>query len=267
MISDKRGLIFSEVLLQQFENRMLTAKKESDIMKDFKKPDLSPGIYIIVGGYGSGKSEVAVNLARFLADNRKSKDIPVAIADLDIVNPYFRSREAIETLKNLGIKSIVPEGSHFHADLPIIVPQIKGAVLEHDGYVILDVGGDDVGARVLSSLANAFSETDYNLFLVLNQNRPFTADLASTKTMIEKIEESSRLKFNGIISNTHLMDYTTAETIEEGYKFANDVSKKLKLPLMFVSGEKKILNKCDDKLITTPVLPLDRLLLKPWEKR
>ena len=121
-------------------------------VKQHRLPTFSKSILIIVGGYGSGKSEVAVNLSRQLVN---AGSAPVAIADLDIVNPYFRSREASEQLTSLGIRTINPAGGQKYADLPIILPEIKGAIEQRQGVLVLDVGGDDVGARVLSSLSES----------------------------------------------------------------------------------------------------------------
>ncbi len=230
-------------------------------MSKVKLPVLTGNTIIIVGGYGSGKSEVSVNLARHLV---QSQTDPVAIADLDIINPYFRSREAIETLTKLGIKSLVPEGGQFYADLPIVLPEIKGAIERNEGKLILDVGGDDAGARVLSSLQDAFITIDYDMYLVLNANRPFTSDVIGSIKMIEDIESSSRLKFTGLISNTHLMENTDEKTIIDGYKLAIETCDKTKLPLIFTSGLREIIEQID---LDSPILPLDRLLLKPWETK
>ncbi|RKX22574.1 MAG: cobalamin biosynthesis protein CbiA [Candidatus Zixiibacteriota bacterium] len=232
-------------------------------MSQAKITEFSKKIIIIVGGYGSGKSEVAVNLACYLKANQ---DYDIAIADLDIINPYFRSREAIKALTELGIKSIVPEGGQFYADLPIILPEIKGAIEKNnDDLLILDVGGDDTGSRVLSSLSDAFVNVEYEMLLVLNARRPFTSNLEESTKMIKDIEKSSRLKFTGLISNTHLMENTTKEIILEGVELARVVSKKLNLPLLFVSGLKNILKEIDGTKLNEATLPLERQLLKPWE--
>ncbi len=226
-------------------------------------PSFSKRIIIIVGGYGSGKSEVSVNLARHIALSQSEK---VFIADLDIVNPYFRSREAAERLSKLGIQPINPTGNQFHADLPIILPEIRGAIERNDGIVILDVGGDDVGARVLGSLEDAIAKKQHELFLVLNANRPFTSDVKSCLTMIDQIESSSGLKLTGIISNTHLLDETTPEIITDGLTLSDQVGNRLGLPVVFVSALKEVLDKTDFGNVNIPVLALDRYLLKPWER-
>ena len=226
-------------------------------------PSFSKGIIIIVGGYGSGKSEVAVNLSRHLV---ASQSEPVAIADLDIVNPYFRSREVTEQLTALGINAIVPQGELSYADTPNILPEIKGAIEQNRGKLILDVGGDDVGARVLSSLAEAFVDRSYELLLVLNKNRPFTADVDGCIKMINDIETSSRLEFTGIIANTHLMEHTTPELVLDGLKLADKVSDRTGLPVVFLSVEADLVDDSDLTETSIPVLPLHRLLLKPWER-
>jgi len=232
------------------------------LVKQQRFPTFSKSILIIVGGYGSGKSEVAVNLSRHLVTTGTA---PVAIADLDIVNPYFRSREAAKQLEALGIRVINPGGGQAYADLPIILPEIKGAIEQRQGMVVLDVGGDDVGARVLSSLAKSFEENAYEMLLVLNANRPFTSHVDGCLKMLNEIEAASRLKFTGIVSNTHLLEETTVQTILDGLTLARKVSGRSGLPVKFVSGLKTVLE-CDElDELEIPVLPLERRLLKPWE--
>lgn len=233
----------------------------------FRPPSITKEIIIIVGGYGSGKSEVSVNLARHLATEGPPDGYPISIVDLDIVNPYFRSREATEQLEQLGIRTIHPKGGSRYADLPIILPEIKAGIINRDGTMILDVGGDDAGARVLSSLADAFVPDDYELAIVLNANRPFTATVDGCLKTMSEIEGSSRLKFTGLISNTHLMEDTSTETVLSGLELAREVSNRNGLPVLFLSASAEVLAMIDPKEIDVPVLPLKRMLLKPWEKK
>lgn len=229
----------------------------------FKPTALEQSVIVVVGGLGSGKSEIAVNLAYYLSQAQPEQ---VRIADLDIHNPYFRSREAAQELEALGIKTLLPPGDQVHADLPIIIPEIKGAVMQAKDKLILDVGGDDTGARVLSSLAEAFKPGKYDLLLVLNSNRPFTADLTQSLKMITEIEASSRLKFTGIISNTHLMGDTTAETVLDGVRLSEEVGVSTGLPIAFVAVTSEIAKTLDPSSLNHPLLILNRSLLKPWEK-
>lgn len=236
----------------------------TDTSSTYRYPTFARDTIIICGGYGSGKSEVSVNLAMTFA---RSDPRPVLIADLDIINPYFRSREAVRELEAIGVKSLLPPGDQVYADLPIVIPQIKGAIEDHDGKLVLDVGGDDQGARVLSSLTDAFIPGKYELLLVLNGNRPFTADVAGARKMMNEIEAASRLRFTGIIANTHLIEHTTIEVVMDGLALAKDVSKATGLPVAFVSATRNVIAKLDLRQIDVPVLPLDRSLLKPWEKK
>jgi hypothetical protein len=228
----------------------------------FPSPSFSQNVIVIVGGFGSGKSEVSVNLARLLARSGNQ----VSIADLDIVNPYFRSRETAVALAAMGIKSLIPEGAYAMADLPIIVPEVKTAIQRAQGKLILDVGGDDTGARVLSSLADAFTPGRYELLLVLNAYRPFTADVAGTLRIMEEIETAGKLKFTGLISNSHLIEQTTVAEVLHGLNLTRQVSDETGLPVAFVSAVESVVRQLDPGKIPCPVLAIDRSLLKPWER-
>jgi hypothetical protein len=229
----------------------------------FPAPGFSRQVLVVVGGFGSGKSEVSVNLARFLS---RSTEAPVTIADLDVINPYFRSREAARALAELGIRSIIPPGDQAQADLPIIIPEIKGAIQSIKGTLILDVGGDDAGAKVLSSLSDAFTPGRYELLLTVNAYRPFTATVGGTLKIMNEIETASKLKFTGLISNSHMVEHTTPTEILHGIELSRQVAGKTGLPICFVSGLRAVLDRMTVEEIPYPVLPIDRSLLKPWER-
>ena len=146
-------------------------------------------IRIFVGHFGSGKSEVAINEALAALD----RDLQPTLVDLDVVKPYFRCRLLRETLSDRGVHLIAPEGDRFYADLPIILPEIKGAIKDPSRFVFLDSGGDDTGARVLGSFAEVLSESGYQMSLVVNMRRPFTDELGSMGQMVEKIRQAARL--------------------------------------------------------------------------
>jgi hypothetical protein len=228
-------------------------------------PAFATKIVTIVGGFGSGKSEVSVNLARYLATLPGD---PVAIADLDIINPYFRSREAAAALAGYGVLSLIPAGAYTFADLPIIIPEIHTAIERRLSRLVLDVGGDDLGARVLSSLADAFVAGQYELLLVHNARRPFTLDIDGSLKMINEIQHASRMKITGLISNTHLAAETTPSVVVEGVALAQKVADTLGVPLVFVSALHSLCSEIERQLAGAyPILPLDRELLKPWETR
>jgi len=234
----------------------------TDLSK-FRPPVFERDVIVIVGGYGSGKSEVAVNLARHLA---RTENRPVAIADLDIVNPYFRSREAAKQLDHYGIKSLIPPGELSMSELPVIIPEIKASIQSYDGRLVLDVGGDDAGATVLASLGDAFVRGRYDLLMVLNAYRPFTSDLPGSLRKMGEVEQACGLAFTGLISNSHLIEQTNSEVVYHGLDLTRQVTLKTGLPLVFMSAMREVLAKLDPDKIDCAVLPLDRLLLKPWER-
>ena len=217
-------------------------------------------IVLIVGNYGSGKTEVAVNLAI-----RLSAQQDVSIADLDIVNPYFRCREAREEMEGHGIRVINPEGEYVAADLPIILPEIRGAVRGGKGTLIFDVGGDDVGARVLSSLADVFVDRPYIMLQILNAKRPFTHTAEGCLKIGREIEAASRLRVTGLVSNTHLLEETDAETILEGLRLAREVGAGAALPVSFVTANESLRGGFDAAEAGCPVLWIKRRMLPPWK--
>jgi hypothetical protein len=220
------------------------------------------GLVAIVGSYGSGKTEVSINLAV----NRKRAGFDVGIADLDLVNPYFRTREARITLTDLGIKVILPPEQYLHADLPILSPTIAGMIRDCGDLMILDVGGDDVGARVLSSLADAFSGKGLHMLQVVNPLRPQTSTVSGCVTMRNEIEKAAQLTITGLIGNANLIDETSAEDIYSGYEFVKTVSQESGLPLEFITVSQELLPKIDAKRFSCAVLPIARQLVPPWLK-
>lgn len=220
-------------------------------------------ITIIVGNFGSGKSEVSVNLA--MAMKAALTNEKVTIVDLDVVNPYFRCREAADVMEKEGINVVYPKGEFRWADLPIILPEIKGLLERKEGKLILDVGGDDIGAKALASLADRLKEGSYDMLFVLNPRRPFTQDAKGAMKIMGEIEETSGLKITGLIVNTHLVDETTPDVIIEGLKIARDVSNGSHIPLKFASVMQNILAQMEPLNLDIPVLPLERRLLPPWK--
>jgi hypothetical protein len=220
------------------------------------------GLVVIVGNYGSGKTEVSINLAV----NRKRAGLNVGIADLDLVNPYFRTREARITLTDLGIQVILPPEQYLQADLPVLSPTIAGMIRQSGDLTILDVGGDDAGAMVLSSLADAFSGKKVHMLQVVNPLRPQTSTVSSCLTMRNEIEKAAQLTITGLIGNANLIDETSAEDIYSGYEFIQAVSQESGLPLAFITVSQELLPTIDMKRFSCAVLPIARQLVPPWLK-
>lgn len=224
---------------------------------------IQPGerLIAIVGNYGSGKTEVSVNLSLQLA----RRGARVQIADLDIVNPYFRCREASLLMEANGIRVVVPPGAQAWADLPIILPEIRGMLHPPPGTIsIFDVGGDDAGARALASFRTSVADNAYQLWQVINAKRPFTDTVAGCLRMRRAIESASRFSVTGWLVNSHLIDETTPECVLDGWRLAQAVSEETGVPIRLVAVMDELADAPDLAVIDAPVLRLTRHMLPPW---
>jgi hypothetical protein len=219
-------------------------------------------VTIIVGHFGSGKTEIALNGALELAAAGEQ----VTLADLDVVKPYFRSRAAREILAAAGIRLLAPSGDTTHADLPIVVPQIRSALRDPACRLVMDVGGDDVGAKVLGSVSDAVPEPETDCLVVLNFRRPSTPDPATAAAMVRQIEAASRVKVTGLVSNTHLMRDTTPGIVIEGHRMAVAVSEHLDIPVAAVAASRDVADDLRGHDLGCPILALDRVVLPPFEQ-
>lgn len=201
-------------------------------------------IRIITGHYGSGKTEFSVNYAINLAKTGQK----VAIVDLDIVNPYFRSGDIREFLEGQGVKVVASGVQYRTADVPALPSEIYG-VLQSDEYqVILDVGGDPAGARAMARFYQSFTADNYDMLFVVNANRPNTANAKDVIEYISSIEEACRTKATKLVNNTHLLRQTTPEDILRGQAVVEEVSKLTGLPVAYVSGIKPALEGAKDQI-------------------
>ncbi len=196
-------------------------------------------ITAIAGHYGSGKTEFSVNLA---LDLKKEKD-KVAILDMDIANPYFRSRERQKMMEAEGINVIFNTyGFDITEDLPAITAALRGPLENEEFTAVVDVGGNDSGARVLKQFEKYFRRDDCELLCVLNANRPETDTVEGMLEHLHSIEIETGLKFHGLINNTHLLRETTAEDIVKGYKLCRQVSDKLGIPIVWNTCREDLLD-------------------------
>ena len=217
-------------------------------------------IKIFVGGFGSGKTEIAINYSIYC---RKSYT-KVAIVDLDIVNPYFRTREARDALNLKGVEVVAPEGKLTYTDVPLISPEIKGLIQNPDYCLILDVGGDDVGSVVLGNFRNIIQDFGYEMLLVVNPYRPFARGVPQIKQMAQEIENRSRLKISGIISNPNLSRQTDEKIIKQGHILIRQASQKLNLPIKFICIDEQFSQKVKQEDFVEPIFYIKRFMHLPW---
>lgn len=218
------------------------------------------GIVIIVGNYGSGKTEISINLAA----NRKQAGVDVRIADLDLVNPYFRTREAKDALAGLGVELVLPEDKYLHADLPILSPMVAGMIRGPSELTLLDVGGNDVGATVLASLEDLFRDQPARMLQVVNPMRPDTDTVEGCLKVRNEIEAAARQSISGFIGNANLIEETSCDEIYNGYEFVLELSQKAGLPLELITVARELMKDVDPARFSCPILPIDRQLVPPW---
>ena len=194
-------------------------------------------ITLILGHYGSGKTNIAVNLA--VAYRHKKER--VAIADLDIVNPYFRTKDSLDLLNEKGIRLIVSEYANTNLDIPAL-PQDMYAVTDDKRLTcILDIGGDDRGALVLGRLRpEILRENDYECLLVINKYRPLTADAASAIEVMHEIEAAGGIPVTGIVNNSNLGRETTAADVLASLPYAEEIARKSGLPIVMTTVKEDI---------------------------
>ncbi len=183
--------------------------------------------HAFVGLFGSGKTEIALNFALKLLNEGEN----VAIADLDYVSPYFRTRDKIGELERMGIKVLVPPGKYIHADTPIIPPEVFGYLSNPNYSTVLDVGGEEDGIAVLGYLRPFLKKTA--IYMVVNTRRPFSRNVEEILKTYEKLSRRARTDFQYLVSNTNLGPETTCEIVREGEEILSRVSKILEIPVAF----------------------------------
>lgn len=204
---------------------------------------------LFAGHYGSGKTNIAVNYALLLAREGKK----VCIADLDIVNPYFRTKDSENELSENGITLICSQYANSNVDLPAIPAESYRLVQDKTCYGVIDIGGDDRGAYALGRFADAIkAEGDYRMAFVLNRFRPLTSTVEDTVQIMREIEAASGIKFNCIVNNSNIGPETNVETVLESLKFADEVAKATGLTVWLNTAEKKVA----ESIKEVPVMPL-----------
>lgn len=210
---------------------------------------------IICGHYGTGKTNLSVNLAVDAARSGKK----VTLIDMDVVNPYFRSSDHSGMLEEMGVKVIAPTFANTNLEVTFIPPEMSGAL--EDGTVILDVGGDDTGATVLGMFADRIKGMDYDMWYVINRYRSMVSDVDSSVNMLRSIEGSSDLTATGVVNNSHLKEETTMEMVLGSMDYAERVSEAAGIPLIFTTCPRSMA----DSLGDIKTYPVDIYVKTVWD--
>ena len=200
---------------------------------------------VVTGHYGCGKTNLAINLAIDAAASGQK----VVIADLDLVNPYFRTSDYKKLLESRGIEVITPVFGATNLDIPSL-PASMYSIFERDGVVIADVGGDDVGATVLGRFKPQFERSDYDMLYVVNRYRSLTTTAGEAVEILREIEAVSGIRATALVNNSHLMKETGMSHIKEGIGFAGEVSEQTGLRIAATAVERGLLSEISDDLYT-----------------
>ena len=221
-------------------------------------------ITIICGHYGSGKTNLAVNLAVSL--KRQGRD--VTLVDLDIVNPYFRSADFAEILNNNGISTINPTFANSNLDIPSLTANINGVFEQKNRTAIIDVGGDDAGAAALGRYARMLeNENNFSFLYVINCCRYLTKTPEEAVQILREIEQMSRIKATGIVNNSNLAQQTTAETVIASAAYAAEVARLSGLPLVATCYNRGLQNEVVAAGGVPEEYPIDIYVKPPWEEK
>ncbi len=214
-------------------------------------------ITIISGHYGSGKTNIAVSLAYDL----KKVEEKVAIADIDIVNPYFRTKDNEQQLERAGIRLICSEYANSNVDIPALPQDMYAVTDDKELHSILDVGGDERGALALGRISPAIrEENDYQMLYVVNKFRPLTKDADSAIEVMREIEAACGLKFTAIINNSNLGAETTADDVISSLDYAAEISQKTELPVLFTSVNRSVAEQLNGEIENLYVMEIETKL-------
>ena len=213
---------------------------------------------VLTGNYGSGKTEIALNLALNLARTERT-----TLVDLDIVNPYFRSGEKAEELKQAGIRVLMPTFALTTVDIPALPAEIQSVFEIPSDRVIMDVGGDDTGAAAMGRYYPSFMKhrEETLVALVINGMRPLTGEKEDVLDLARRIQTRGRLRIDLMINNTNLADETTPEMVEAGERLTTDCASALGVQRVMTAGMPEVLEKCR---LHAPVISIRRQMKPEW---
>ncbi len=223
-------------------------------------PNLSAKrITIFAGHYGSGKTNIAINYALKLFETHKK----VSIADLDIVNPYFRTKDSADVLQKHNIRLISSPYANTNVDTPALPAEIYSVIDDRSVTAVIDVGGDDRGALALGRYSEAIKdEQNYEMLFVINKHRFLTSDAAATVEVMREIESSAQIKFNGIINNSNVGEETTAQTVLDSVKYADEVASLTNLEVKMTTVKKELYKELENKI--NNLQPIELFVRQSW---
>ena len=214
---------------------------------------------VFAGHYGSGKTNIAVNYALWL----KTLEQNVSVADLDIVNPYFRTKDSAKVLAQNGIKLISSEYAGSNVDTPALPGEIYSVFDDKSVYSVLDVGGDDRGALALGRyVPHLLEENNYEFLFVINKYRFLTKDAKSTIEVMREIEDASKLRFTAIVNNSNIGEETTKEDVLSSISYANEISSLTGLEIKMTTVKSSLYDSLKDEIIN--VQPIDLYVRQSW---
>ena len=216
-------------------------------------------INIFTGHFGSGKTEISINYAINLANMGKK----VAIVDLDIVNPYFCTRGIRKELEEHGVRVIASDPNLSNAELMVVPAEVLAVFNDKSYEVVMDIGGDDQGAIVLGQYNRYLKEEPYDMYFVINNNRPLTSNNDDTEDYIRTIQTASRLKVTHLISNTNLSYETVVEDVIRGDKTVSNLAEKLNIPHKYTVCRRDLVDEIKGK-VQGELLPIDIYMKPPW---
>lgn len=194
-------------------------------------------ITLFCGHYGSGKTNIALNYALHLRQGGEA----VTVADLDIVNPYFRTKDSRAELERAGIRLICSDYANTNLDIPALPPELYAITDDRSHRVVLDIGGDDRGALVLGRITPAIlAEDSYEMLLVINRYRPLTLDAPSTVEVMREIEQAGGIRFTGLVNNSNLGEETEPDTVLGSVPYAEELSRLTGLPVVMTTVKKNL---------------------------
>ncbi len=215
-------------------------------------------VTLFAGHYGSGKTNVAVNYALKL----KKMGLDTAIADLDIVNPYFRTKDSIDILTANGIELISSEFAGSNVDLPALPSSVYSLIDIHERHAIFDIGGDDRGATALGRYSDAIKEEgNYELLLVVNKYRPLSKTPELCIEIMHEIEETANMRFTGIVNDSNLGEETVPEDVLKSVPYAEEISRLTGLPIRFTCVTKKTYNELAGKIDNLMEIELQKKII------